>query len=447
MGIGGSGCSAVAQLAHARGYQVTGCDASGSRGYLPADSTIVIAAEHNVDHVAEQDAVIISPALLTANPKPEELAEAEVQGIAQTWQQFLGEQIYTGDKRLAVAGSHGKSTTTGLLGLLLEAAELDPTVVLGAKVPAWQTNVRIGGNAVQLVEADEYNRNFMHYTPHLVGLNNVDYEHPEFFESAEVYEQAFIAFLKRIPANGTLVFNATDKGAQEAVSRLNRQDIDVITLGTSQSEWQLLAREPQADGQVLTVQTPVGKVRYQQALLGEHNAMNALLAIALAHYAGANIRSEAVHKTMRNYGGVGRRLQQVAQHNGVTLYDDYGHHPTEIGVTLRSLAEHYPNEQLVAVVEPHQVSRLQKFYDDWVTALQPATRVFITKVFEGREGHLEVPDLLPLCSQLGEGKAAVHHSFEETSREVLANLQAPARVVVFGAGQSVQLTEMIKKSI
>jgi len=392
MGIGGQGISAVAQMANqVEGQTITGCDRQPSATTRALEQVgIPVQIGHSVEHLAGVDTLVISPAVPALDPHNVELAEARERGLrVVTWQELLGELI-EGKCLLSVSGVHGKGTITAMLSLMLTDAGFDPTCEIGAVVPRFGANYRLGKSEYVVNEADEFNHNFWHYHPRLVVVSSIEFEHPEFFADYEAYLAAFEHFIRGMDMQGqwslppTLIINKDSEGCMDLLARLKDWPGHVITY--SVEGMQLVevpiqsALQPDMVQASVVVEQPVQtegatfeahnvrldgetsfQVRVQSEgksedlldreihlrLPGVHNIQNALAALAAARQVNADVAT--IVKTVEEFGGTRRRFD--IRHEGpleingrtvnVTLVDDYAHHPTAIALTLEAARRRY----------------------------------------------------------------------------------------------------------
>ena len=357
MGIGGQGISAVAQMALLAGETVSGCDQRQSATvHALQEAGITVQIGHSPDHLTGVERLIISPAVTALDPHNPELLAARAQGIeVVTWQEMLGE-LMRGKCVLSVCGVHGKSTTTSMLSLLLTDAGFDPTCIIGAVVPRFGANYRLGQNVYYVNEADEFNHNFWHYHPRLAIVKAIEFEHPEFFKDYEMFLQAFEKFIRGMDMTGnwpfppTVLLNADSQGCLELRERLSDWSGRILTYSINGSS---LLKEPVAfeafdlklDGETsFRVRVRAGAVFPEDRVIhlqlpGAHNIENALSALAAARLVGVGV--ESIVKTLEEFGGTRRRfeiryrgsLQPIPgawSLDDVILVDDYAHHPTAI---------------------------------------------------------------------------------------------------------------------
>jgi|GEM_PF-546054 len=456
IGIKGSGCSSIAKVAKKKGYLVTGCDLKEYKDIdLEEKYNIKVYREHSVEHINDADIVAASPAVIEKIDHISEVRYAKDCGKLISWQEFLGKNILPEYYSIGVAGTHGKTSTTALLGLTLESAKFDPTVIIGGSVNAWNSNARIGKSNYMVFEADEYSNNFLNYTPNVLLINNIEYEHPEFFNTAEEYKSLFNKFAAQLPHKSCLVANIDDDGVSELLSAsegvISRNQINVITYSQKASpkhfEYPLLsANIEKLDGSgILFNTTGFIEDNFHLHMFGKHNVSNALGVIAASNFLRIDV--DYVKETFRNHVGVARRLQSVYCDDKVQIYNDYGHHPTEIKATLEAVKVHNSGKRIIAIVEPHMISRINKFHDQYVEALKITDRVVFTKIFLGREQDKELPDLLPIAKKIGIDKASVCNDFNSTSSFILNQNLDNSIVVIFGAGNSLDLTDQIVRGV
>ncbi len=475
MGIGGQGISAVAQMAQLADNTVTGCDQRVSATVHALEQAgIAVQIGHSAEHLTEVDALIISPAVPALDPHNPELLAAQQRGIpVRTWQELLGE-LMQGKCVLSVSGVHGKGTTTSMLALALVEAGLDPTCVIGAVVPRFGANYRLGQSEYFVNEADEFNHNFWHYHPRLVIVTSIEYEHPEFFPDYESFLAAFEHFIRGMdmqsewPLPPTVILNADSPGCLELWSRIRDWPGKVLTYSTHGSP---LLNEPATyeaydvhlEGETsFRVRTRVGASISAQQIIrlqlpGAYNVENALAALAAAHTVGVEI--ETIARALEGFGGNRRRFE--IRHQGplmvdgqildVMLVDDYAHHPTAIDATLSAARRRYPGQRLVAVYQPHMYSRTKVFFEQFVHAFDAADLVLIADIFPAREhdtGVIHARDLVAAIAQrpqFARGATHVWHSgsVEDTVRLLSSLLRSGDLVVIMGAGDIYTVTERV----
>jgi len=446
IGIAGSGAAGAAVLLQHAGAAVDGCDADAPSPYTPALDAAGIAwtAGHDPAHLEGIERVAITPAL-RAVPEHVELAAAEARGLpVATWQALLGELMAApGRIGLGVTGTHGKSTTTALLGHLLVEAGLDPTVEVGAFVGAWSASVRAGAGAPFLVEADEFGDNFLNYHPAGAIVTNVEMDHPDYFADTEAVMASFERFVRGMDGHdalgGRLLLLASgDPGADELARRLAGWDGRIVRYGPG--------------GETVATDlefTPQGTAfslfgtRFTTTLAGEHNVLNATAALTLARALDADPASLA--EGLRTFAGAGRRMELIADTPRVTIYDDYGHHPTEVRAALAAARQRVGRDRrLWAVFEPHMYSRTALLMDAFSTAFTDADEVVVADIFASRDtpeamAATSAEDLADAIERATGTPSIATGDADATTDYVADHLGFGDAVLVMGAGKSYRI--------
>ncbi len=379
MGIGGAGMGALALLAHRRGVAVSGCDRDPSGAADLAALGVPVHAGHDAAHVAGARAVVVTAAVPADHP---ELAAARAAGIPVVPRKEALAALCAGRETVALAGTHGKTTTTVMTTEALAEAGLDPTGLAGGRVSTWHGNARVGGDRLFVVEADEYDQAFLALQPTVAVVNNVEADHLECYGSVPALEAAFAEFAGR--ARVAIVANE-DAGARRVAARLAGR---VIRFGTGEDADARIAHlEARPDGSTAEVRLPGGgRVTLRLRVPGEHNVRNALGAFLAAREAGA---AEApALAALARFGGVGRRFDRVGSAGGVEVIDDYAHHPTELAATLQAARQAFPGRRLVAVFQPHLYSRTAEHHEAMGRALGGADVAVVTEIYAAREQPL-----------------------------------------------------------
>lgn len=360
LGIGGAGASAVAAIAQAQGYKVTGCDKIPHNEFTTEFASDQLSEGHSPDHLEGVDIVVYSAAIPSLEPNNEELAEARKRGLpTMQWQEFMGKYLEKDKTVIAICGTHGKTTTTAMAGLLLEDAGADPTVEVGTIVPRWQANYRVGQSKYFITEADEYNNNFYASVPDIAIVTNIEMDHPEFFKDFEEYKQSFITFLTTV--KGTIIANMADEGVG-AVLKVVMKQSPVTVLDYSKSNFGLNLQVP-----------------------GEFNVLNASAVFQLGLTVG--IEPDTIKKSLESFNGTARRFEKVGEYQGSPVYSDFAHHPTELEVNFKALRHKFPDSSLVAVFQPHMFSRTHALFQDFVQVLKdaPVDKIYVADIYPSRE--------------------------------------------------------------
>jgi UDP-N-acetylmuramate--alanine ligase len=453
IGIAGSGAAGVALLMQHAGMQVDGCDADTPSPYTPPleAAGIRVASGHDPAHLVGVQRVAITPAL-RAVPHLPELVAAQDQGLpVVTWQHVLGE-LMAADGRigLAVTGTHGKSTTTALLGHLLISAGLDPTVEVGAFVQGWGATVRPGHGAPFLVEADEFGDNFLNYHPAGAIVTNVEMDHPDYFADREAVLASMERFVRGMVPHAALggsllLTTAGDLGSRDLLARMDGWDGRVIRYG------------PGGDVQATDVQLQPGGSRFRlfehpfaSTLAGEHNVLNATAALIMARELGAPL--DALAEGLHTFPGAGRRLELIADTAGVIVFDDYGHHPTEVRATIAAARQRVGERRLWAVFEPHMYSRTALLFDEFAEAFREADEVVIAEIFASRDTDeaLRATSAAALADAIERVSAVPAISVgdvDATTTYVAEHLAPGDAVLVMGAGKSYRIAQGLKAAL
>ena len=389
VGIGGVGMSGIAEVLSNLGYEVSGSDLRESPAVIRLRGLgIDIVIGHNVANVANVDVLVTSSAIDPENP---EIVEAKRKGIPVVPRAMMLSELMRFKQGIAIAGTHGKTTTTSLVASVLAESGMDPTYVIGGRLASAGTNARLGEGDFIVVEADESDASFLLLQPVICVVTNIDRDHLEAYDhDYERLKQAFSNFISRIPFYGTAVLCLDDPGVKEILPNLSRH---IITYGFDK-EAQIRAGVPKrTDGKMcFTVERNFGSKLYPPLeirlnCLGNHNVLNSLAAIGLATELG--IGDEVICRALESFQGVGRRLEAYGSvtigKKTVTLYDDYGHHPSEVEPTLAAIREAYPNKRLVLVFQPHRYTRTRDCFDDFVRVLSKADVLIITDIYSAGE--------------------------------------------------------------
>ena len=439
LGAAGAGASAGVLLAHRAGASVSGCDAGGPSPYTAAldQAGIHLDWRHDPAHVdrplAERPQRLgVTKALTAVNPDHPELLAAQRLGIpAEPWQQLVADAAATTGQRLvAIAGTHGKSTSAGWLVDLLVRAGRDPSAFVGALLDATLTGAtpstaRWGSGDVFVVEADEYAGNFDPYRPSVIALLNAEWDHPDVFADADAVYDAFARWIRQA-GGATLVANMADAGVRAVLDRL--------------SGW---------PGQV--VQLDDAPLPYAVGLPGPANAANARVVAGVARVLA--VPEEVIKSSLAEFRGVGRRLELKGEVGGVTVLDDYGHHPTAIARTIEAVRERYPSRRLWAVYEPLTYHRTAAMLEQFADVLARADEVAIADIWAGRDPDTTVTSAAALADAVTRRKgprANAPGSVEQTADYLATKVKPGDVVLVMGGGRSYvaasRLVELLKSS-
>ncbi len=348
--------SYAARYIHRMGGEVSGADAV-DREIMAAmrEEGIVCHVGHEVATIPEHTSLIlVSPALLPA--PTEDMLYAKEKGIpVQTWQEYIGE-VTAQKTTIAVCGAHGKSTTTAMTGVMLMHAKMDPTIFVGTTLKELGgTNIRVGKGEYLVIEADEYNDNFLHYSPTFVLCTSYDVDHLDYFKTAERYRESFVTFFKKIPPHGMAFIHA-----QEELLEIVQEAGCPYTIVPEEATVEL-------------------------SVPGKHMRSNAALVEQLGTYIG--LGREMITQGLKSFHGTWRRMELVGEYKGVHVIDDYAHHPTELKASLAALREAYPHHSIIALFQPHQYSRTRELFADFSTSFGDADKIGITDIYASRDSQ------------------------------------------------------------
>ncbi|KNG95153.1 UDP-N-acetylmuramate--L-alanine ligase [Pseudaestuariivita atlantica] len=434
VGIGGIGMSGIAEVLLNHGYVVQGSDLKSSpiTQRLAANGALIFEGQR-AENLEAAEVVVISSAIKPGNP---ELDEARRRGLPVVRRAEMLAELMRLKSNIAVAGTHGKTTTTTMVATLLHAGDFDPTVVNGGIIHAFGSNARTGQGEWMVVEADESDGTFNRLPATIAIVTNIDPEHMEHWGSIENLRQGFLDFVSNIPFYGLAVACIDHPEVQALVSRIT--DRRVVTYGFN----------PQADVRAVNLHYKAGVAHFDVALQaeemviedcslpmpGDHNVSNALSAIAVARHLG--MKGDQIREALANFGGVNRRFTKVGEWNGVTIIDDYGHHPVEIAAVLKA-ARQASEGRVIAVHQPHRYSRLHDLFGDFCTCFNDADVVAIAEVFAAGEEPIPGADRDSLVAgliQAGHRHARAILGEEDLERLVREQAKPGDMVVCLGAG-------------
>ncbi len=442
VGIGGIGMSGIAEVLINLGYAVQGSDASDNANVKRLrERGASVFVGHDAAHLGEAAVVVVSTAIKRDNP---ELTAARARRIPVVRRAEMLAELMRLKQCVAIAGTHGKTTTTSLVATLLDAGGFDPTVINGGIINAYGTNARRGGGDWMVVEADESDGTFLKLPADVAIVTNIDPEHLDHFVTFDAIKEAFLAFVENLPFYGFAVMCLDHPTVQEMVGRI--EDRRVVTYGEN----------PQADVRLLDVDVAGGVTKFSvlirdrnngEATLvddlalpmpGRHNALNATRAIAVAHE--LKIAPATIRKAIAGFGGVKRRFTRTGEWKGVTIFDDYGHHPVEIAAVLRA-ARAAAGGKVIAVVQPHRYTRLQSLFESFAGCFNDADAVIVADVYPAGETPIAGVDKQALAAAInahGHRHAVVLPSPDKLAGVVRKIARPGDYVVCLGAGSVTQ---------
>jgi UDP-N-acetylmuramate--alanine ligase len=442
IGIGGSGLSAIARLLLESGYTVTGSDrvlSPFAADLQAAGATVTIG--HEAQNVSGADWVVRSSAVTDDNP---EVAAAHAAGIpVYKRADFLG-RLMEDKTGIAVAGTHGKTTTTAMVAWTLSALGEDPSFIVGGVVRNLGVNARAGKGRTFVIEADEYDRMFLGLKPKIEIVTSVEHDHPDCYPTPEDFRSAFADFVRLLPADGTLVACADDAGASALAAEAKNIGINVALYSAAEKEgtW-VLARhlapnkrggfnfEASVNGQPLSVALQIP---------GQHNVRNALAVLAVIALLGLPLPNAA--RVLGEFSGAGRRFEVRGESAGVTVIDDYGHHPTEIRATLSAARARYGTRRIWAVWQPHTYSRTRTLFDEFVRAFADADEVIVTEIYKSREPKQDYSSK-QVVEAMDHPSAHFIADLSDASNYLVKHLRSGDVLIVLSAGDADQVSAQV----
>jgi len=432
VGIGGTGMCGLAEILLSLGYEVSGSDLA--TGTEATERLARLGAKIFTGHAAENargaDLLVVSSAVGDANP---EVREARRLGLPVLKRGEMLAEIMRLKYGVAIAGAHGKTTTTSLIGHVLSSAGLDPTVIVGGRLRAAGSNAMLGVGDVLVAEADESDGSFLKLLPTVAVVTNIDREHLDHYRDLAEICDAFRRFIQGVPFYGVAVLCADDEHVRALLPEVNKP---VLTYGTAAGcRVQAVAIRPGADGSRFTVRAAgLDLGEFLVPLPGGHNVLNAVATIAVARFLG--VPTEAVRRGLASFEGVGRRFERRGEARGVVHVDDYGHHPTEIAAVLRTGREVFGNRRLVVLFQPHRYSRTAALRQEFGAAFRDADELVVTDIYPAGEAPIPGVTGATLCETIGASGTSVHYAPTEAEAiRCVAELLQPGDVLLtLGAG-------------
>jgi UDP-N-acetylmuramate--alanine ligase len=415
MGIGGSGASAVASIAEAQGFMVTGCDTNIHSPFIKHFSHDQISEGFSPDHLLDEkgakkvDILAISPAIPFLDPDSKEMKKAEELGIeVLTWQEFMGKYLEEDKFVIAVCGTHGKSTTTAMIAHVLEEAGLDPTVEIGAIVSKWGKNYRVGKSKYFVTEADEFNNNFLVSHPDITLINNLDMDHPEFYKDFEDYIDSFDKFLMQ--NKGTIVANLEDKEVAELLKWVMKHSSSVC-IDFNKNQLQLDLKVP-----------------------GEHNKKNALAAFQVGLLLG--IEPLTIIQALNSFTGLERRQELLGEKYGARIYSDYAVHPVEIEKTTEAIKSIHPDKKIWVIFQPHMFSRTKALFNEFVEVFKriEVAGVVIVDIYASRDTDPGDMNSKMLVEAINRDIVAYEPKLEDVLDSCKDSTSSDDVIIFYGAG-------------
>ncbi len=438
IGIGGIGMCGLAELLHNMGAQVTGSDpAENAQTARLHELGICIAREHSAANLIESEVVVYSSAVRESNVEYREARRRKIPLIRRA--EALAEIMHL-KRGVAIAGTHGKTTTTSLTSAIFLAAGLDPTIIVGGRLEMIKSTAQLGKGDWLVAEADESDGSFTRLSPEIVIITNIDSDHLDYYKTFANLRAAFVDFASRIPFYGVAIVCGDDPVLKEMFAEFGKR---WISYGCGADNDYVLQREGTRwqvgfEGQVL------GEIK--PAMPGTHNALNSLAAILAGMQAGVGFATAAL--AISQFNGVDRRFQHKASIRGIDFYDDYGHHPTEVRAVLSGFKEKFPARRLVVVFQPHRFSRTQLLWDDFLQCFDHADVLFMIDVYPAGEAALKDITSENLVAQMQHRQVfLLARQADPQLSQVKSLLQAGDILLTLGAGDISKLGDQMIESM
>ena len=438
VGIGGIGMSGIAELLINLGYKVSGSDLKDSpmtRRLSALNGAVFIG--HKAAQIEGADVVVYSSAVAEENP---EIQEAKTRSIPVIPRAEMLAELMRLEYGVAIAGAHGKTTTTSMVASILTSGHLDPTVVIGGRLDIWGgSNAKLGQGDILVAEADESDGSFLALSPAIAVVTNIDHEHMDHYGEMEIIRETFIRFINNIPFYGTAILCLDNEEIQGIIPRLKKR---FLTYGmTSQADLKGRNLEKERLGvsfEALYQNRSLGRIVV--GIPGEHNMLNALGAIAVGLELDLDI--ELIKEGLKNLGGLARRFQVKGKKRDILVLDDYGHHPTEITATLKTAKECWPERRLIVVFQPHRYTRTEALFDRFVISFNEADVLIVTPIYSAGEIAIDGVTAEWLSGGIKEHghKDVIFSLTQEDALSTLLSIVQPGDLVItLGAGDIHQL--------
>lgn len=414
MGVGGSGCSAAFALSYNLGFKVTGCDKERGSPYLEKDLKKYVKTGHNPSHVGNVDLLVYSPAIPIFDKENEELKRAKIKGIeAIPWERFVARELLKDKFVIAITGTHGKGTTAAMIAVILEKAGLDPSCLIGALVSDWGKNYRVGKSKYFVVEADEYKERFLSFTPDVAAVTNIDFDHPEYYRDPSEFKNAFEKFARN----------------------LKKDSILVVGPGVSLENPNGRTRKPSS------------LVNFEIKMIGNFNRINASIAAEVAR--SFSIPEEKIQEALEKFNGISRRFEFKGKERGVTVFDDYAHHPTAVYETLVAARTKFPDKKIWTVFQPHMFTRTKVLFKDFVSTFEkvPVDEVVLVDIFASREKETKEISSMQLAGQVKSKRVRYIPDLEGAAVYLAKEASVGDIVVSMGAGDIYKFPDILFKKL
>ena len=432
VGIGGIGMSGIAELLKNLGFEITGSDIKNSRNVKRLiDLGVNIKIGHKSENLGSADVLVYSSAVSIENPEIIKARQMDIPIIKRA--EMLGELITFKKTSIAVAGTHGKTSTSSMIGSVLYEGKIDPTMVIGGLVKNLNTNSKLGSGETIVVEADEFDKSFLSLKPTIGLITNIELEHVDCYKNLNEYQNAFLEFCKSIPFYGECILCIDSPGIKDIISKIERP---MTTYGRSRDAVyrakNLRFKESKTTYSVFCLEENLGDIELN--VPGEHNVLNSLAAVVIGLEMGLNF--SIIKNGLKNYNGVRRRFEIKNTNEEVMVVDDYAHHPSEIKATLTAAKKGW-DKRIIAVFQPHLYSRTKAFYKEFANALSGADYVIITEIYPAREE--KIPGITSgliynQCLEIGQNKCKYIKDLDNLSTFLDKIVKPNDMILTMGAG-------------
>lgn len=442
IGIGGAGLSAIARILLQRGFTVSGSDLrpSGVTAALQKEGARVYSG-HHADFVDGADLVLMSSAVAAEHV---EVRAAQSMGIPIVKRSRFMAPLLEGQRTIAVAGTHGKTTTTSMIVHILRQAGEDPSYIVGGTMGNTGKNAGVGAGQSFVIEADEYDNMFHGLRPQIAVVTNVEHDHPDYFPTAEDQLGAFAKFAELVPASGALVACSDDGGAVSLLNTRRERKLSALSyaIDDASADWratELVFSENETSARILRNSVFLGDLVLR--VPGAHNVLNALAATIVADLQGVGFDESAA--ALASFKNTERRFEIRGIRDDVIIVDDYAHHPTEIRVNIHAARARYPRHQIWAIWQPHTFSRVRQFLSDFLSAFDAADQVLITPIYAAREDPIPgISSQMLVESMADHPSARFAPSFEDAVARLRRDIAGPTVVLICSAGDANRIVDL-----
>jgi UDP-N-acetylmuramate--alanine ligase len=445
IGIGGTGLSAIARVLLENGYTVSGSDRQNSVVLQQLASLgAVVSIGHRAENIGVVDTVVRSSAIPDSNP---EVIAALEKGIPVLKRSDFLSMLMQGKRCIAIAGTHGKTTTTAMIAWMLHELQLDPSYIIGSDSKELGTNAHAGNGDYFVIEADEYDRMFHGLAPYLAVITNLEHDHPDCYPTMQDYEQAFLTYVNNITPDGKLILDWDDAGNRKLAKLFSEQTSVIrygIQTGNAEKIASAVALQPNGCYRFTYLTNHYVYISCNLQVPGIHNVHNAMAAMIVAEQLHLDLNAAAA--ILEKFSGTGRRMETIGRVGGITIIDDYAHHPTEIRTTLNALRERYPQRRIWTVWQPHTYSRTITLFDQYTQAFAATDQLIITPIYAARETDPGF-DIQNLANSIQQAETHYVDSFEKITDHLLANLHAEDILIVLSAGDAIEISKTILQAL